>query len=178
MSFFWLRLFFSNREYHKRAFEEVFVVSVVSIVPLVLLPFISSIKASAETPFHLMSTIWAAISSGQLYLYSFAMLGMIIWLSVDDVSNRAFPPRKYFVVAAILSAFLCLLVYGADPGLSKPLNSVVVQISMCIYGAYLLMYYMLLVFKMLRAPSVGETVNSEVKTLINQSRRRRSDHHD
>lgn len=173
MRFFWLRQFFSRFEYHKRAFAEVFVVSVVSIVPLLLLPFITSVKASAETPFDLMTTIWTAISSGQLYLYSFAMLGMIIWLSVEDVSSKPFPPRKYFVVAAILSGFLCLLVYGSDPSLSKPLNPVVVRISVWIYCGYLLMYYVLLVFKMLRAPPFGDTVNSEVDSLISQSRQHR-----
>lgn len=31
---FWIRQFFSNREFHKRAFEEVFVIAVVSIFPL------------------------------------------------------------------------------------------------------------------------------------------------
>ncbi len=99
---FWLTLFFSNREYHRRAFEEVFVVAVVSIVPLLLLPFIASLKSGAEAPFDLLTTIWPAISSGQLYLYSFSMLGMIIWLSVEDVSNKPFPPRKYFIVVALL----------------------------------------------------------------------------
>jgi hypothetical protein len=172
---FWLTHFFSNRAYHTRAFEEVFVVSVVSIVPLGLLPFIASIKLGAETPFDLENTIWAAISSGQLYLYSFAMLGMIIWLSVEDVSSKPFPPRKYFIVAAIISAFLCLLVYESDPGLSKQLNPFVVKVSVWIYGGYLAMYYALLVFKMVRAPSLGETVDTDVEGLIKQSRRHRSE---
>jgi len=124
---FWLTRFFSSRAHHVHAFEEVFVVSVVSIVPLGLLPFIASKKSDAEAPFNLQNAIWTAISSGQLFLYSFAMLGMIIWLSVEDVSSKPFPPRKYFILVAILAAFLCLLVYESDPGLSKPLNPVVVK---------------------------------------------------
>jgi hypothetical protein len=112
---FWIRQFFSNREFHKRAFEEVFVVAMVSIFPLVLLPFLSSAKASADTPFALGPTLWKAIESGQLYLYSFALFGTLIWLCVEDVSSKQFPPRKYFVLASILSAFLCVLVYGLDP---------------------------------------------------------------
>jgi hypothetical protein len=175
---FWLKNFFSNREFHVRAFEEVFVVSVVSICPLVALPFLASLKSTADGPIDLLTTIWAAISSGQLYLYSFAMLGMIIWLSAEDVSNKRFPPRKYFIVAAILSAFLCVLVYGSDPGLSKPLNPVVVRISIWIYCGYLLMYYALLVFKMIRAPTITETVDLDVTDLIGQSRRHRGDRHD
>jgi hypothetical protein len=169
---FWLALFFSNREFHRRAFEEVFVVSVVSIVPLVLLTFIASARSSADTPFDLVNIIWAAISSGQLFLYSFSMLGMIIWLFVEE-STKPFAPRKYFVLAAFLSGSLCLLIYGLDPELSRPLNPVLVRISIWIYGSYLLMYYALLVFKMLRAPSVDDTVDSDVTRLMRQSRTRR-----
>jgi hypothetical protein len=167
---FWLIRFFSNRAYHVRAFEEVFVVSVVSIVPLGLLPFIESLRIGAQAPFDLENTIWAAISSGQLFLYSFAMLGMIIWLSVEDVSSKPFAPRKYFIVVALLAAFLCLLVYESDPALSRPLNPLIVKVSICIYCGYLAMYYALLVFKMLRAPPLGETVDSEVESLIHKSR--------
>jgi len=115
---FWIRQFFSNRDYHKRAFEEVLVVSLVSIFPLILLPFLGSAKASADVPFALGPTLWRAIASGQLYLYSFSLFGTLVWLCVEDVSNKQFPPRKYFILAAILPAFLCLLVYGLDPELS------------------------------------------------------------
>lgn len=170
---FWIALFFSNREFHRRAFEEVFVVTIVSIFPLLLLPFVASIKVSAETPFDFTNTVWSAVASGQLYLYSFSLFGTLIWLCVEDVSSREFAPRKYFSIAAILAAFLCLLVYGYDPGLNKPLNPVLVRISIWIYVAYVLMYYALLVFKMLRAPSVTDTVDTEVNSLIGRSRRER-----
>ena len=175
---FWLKQFFSNRGFHLRAFEEVFVVAVVSIFPLMLLPFISSAKSPAETPFDLVPSIWSAIESGQLYLYSFSLFGMIIWLCVEDVSSKTFPPRKYFVIGAILSAFLCLLIYGIDPSLSKPLNPVLVRVSIYIYGIYLVMYYALLVFKMLRAPSVAETLNAGAVKLMNQSTSHRSHNND
>ena len=138
-----------------------------------MLPFIASAKSSADVPFDASAVIWAAIESGQLYLYSLSLFGTIIWLCVEDVSNRAFPPRKYFVLAAILSAFVCVLVYGVDPGLSKPLNPVLVYISVSIYCVFLLMYYALLVFKMLRAPPLGDTLNKGTAQLINQSRRHR-----
>jgi hypothetical protein len=175
---FWLGLFFSNRECHKHAFNEVFVVALFSIFPLVLLPFIASLKSAAEAPFDPISTLWAAISAGQLYLYSFAMFGMIIWLCVEDVTKKPFAPRVYFVVAAVLPAFLCLLVYGSDPGLSKPLNPLVVRISVWIYCGYLLIYYALLVFKLVRAPFFSEAVDDEVKSLIDQSRKQRGAHRD
>jgi hypothetical protein len=172
---FWLRQFFSNRGFHRKAFEEVLVVAIVSIFPLVLLPFIASARASANISFPFEAEIWSAVSSGQLYLYSFSLFGTIIWLCVEDVSAKAFPPRKYFVIAAILSAFLCVVIYSLDPSLSKPLNPVLVSVSIWIYVIYLLMYYSLLVFKMLRAPDLTETLEVDVGNLINASRNQRGE---
>jgi hypothetical protein len=170
---FWLSQFVSNRAFHLRAVEEVLFIAIVSIVPLLILPFVASVKAQADAPFNLYSVIWSAIASGQLYLYSFALFGTIMWLCVEDVSSKAFPPRKYFVLSGIIAAFLCLLVYGIDPGLSKPLNPVLIYISMFIYFIYLITHYALLVFKMLRAPSIDESVEANVAQIIRQSRRRR-----
>lgn len=144
-------------------------ISLVGIFPLLLLPFIASLKAAPDVPFDWSTALWSAISSGQLYLYSFTTFGMIIWLCVEDI-DKAFPPRKYFVLASVLSAFICLLVYSLDPTLSKPLNPVVVNTSLAIYGIYLLMYYALLVFKMQRAPDLGESLNSGASRLMSQSR--------
>jgi amino acid transporter len=169
---FWLRLFFSNGAFHRRAFEEVFIITAVSVVPLLLLPFIAGAKSAAEVSFDFSTTIWSAVSSGQLYLYSLSVFGNIIWLCVEDWKQE-FPPRKYFVLSSMLAAFLCVLIYSVDPTLSKPLNPVLVKISIWIYGIYLLMYYTLLVFKMLRAPSINDTVENEVGVLIGQSRKRR-----
>lgn len=170
---FWLRRFFSNAAYHKQAFEEVLIVSVVSIFPLLLLPFIAGLKAAAELPLEFGPTLWKAIASGQLYLYSFSLFGAIIWLCSEDVYDGVFPPRKYFVVASVLAAFLCLLVYALDPELGKPLNPVLVYVSIVIYVIYLIMYYALLVFKMLRAPELGETLDRNASQLIKQSSRSR-----
>lgn len=166
---FWFKQFFSNAGSHRRAFEEVFVISLVAIFPLLLLPFIASLKASAEAPFDWSQTLWSAVSSGQLYLYSFSTFGTIIWLCVEDF-EKAFPPRKYFVLASVLSGFICLLVYSIDPTLTKPLNRVVVYTSIAIYFVYLLMYYALLVFKMQRAPDLADSLNEGASRLMTQSR--------
>jgi hypothetical protein len=170
---FWLTQFFSNREYHKRAFEEVFIVLTFSIFPLLLLPFVGIAKLGVDSTFEWGATLWAAVASGQLYLYSFSLFGTLMWLCVEDVSNKVFPPRKYFAAASVLAAFLCLAIYGLDPGLTKPLHPTLIYISIVIYVVYVATYYSLLVFKMLRAPDLGETLDQEANQLISQSRRRR-----
>jgi len=169
---FWIKQFFSHRAFHIKAAEEVAFVAIVSVLPLLVLPFLASAKAPADTPFDFGATIWSAVSSGQLYLYSFSMFGTIMWLCVEDVSSREFPPRKYFVLGATGSAFLCLLVYSTDPALSKPINATLVRISLYIYFVYLFMYYALLVFKMLRAPGIDETISEGVERLIRHSENR------
>jgi hypothetical protein len=146
----------------------------VSIFPLLLLPFLGAAKAAADSSLEWGPTLWKAIESGQLYLYSFSLFGTLIWLCVEDVSNKQFPPRKYFVLASILSAFLCLVIYGLDPALSKQLHPSLIYTSIVIYVIYLMMYYALLVFKMLRVPELGETLDREANNLITQSRRRRA----
>jgi hypothetical protein len=170
---FWLTQFFSTGEYHKRAFEEVFIVVVFSIFPLLLLPFVGIAKIGAETSFEWGQTFWKAIESGQLYLYSFSLFGTLMWLCVEDVSNKVFPPRKYFASVSVLAAFLCLAIYGLDPALTKPLHPTLIYISILIYLIYVCIYYALLVFKMLRAPALAETIDKEANDLISQSRRRR-----
>jgi hypothetical protein len=169
---FWIKQFFSNRAFHIRAAEEVVFVAIVSILPLLVLPVLSSVKAPPDTPFAFEKIVWEAIASGQLYLYSFSLFATIMWLCVEDISNKEFPPRKYFVLGSLGTAFLCILVYGADPSLSKPLNPTLISISVYIYIAYLFMYYSLLVFKMLRAPDVSETTAANVNRLISQSENR------
>jgi hypothetical protein len=65
-----------------------------------------------------------------------------------------------------------------DPALTRPLNPVLIYISVAIYLVYLLMYYALIVFKMLRAPGVDETLNIGAAKLISQSRRQRGPRND
>jgi hypothetical protein len=96
---FWIKQFAFAGAFHRRALEEVIFVGVVSVIPLLILPFLASVKAPADAPFDLGATIWSAISTGQLYLYSFSLFGTIMWLCVEDVSSNSFPPRKYFVLA-------------------------------------------------------------------------------
>ena len=107
---FWIRQFFSDAKAHKDAFEEIFIVSVVSLIPLFLLAVVDQLRA--EHP-NMWAVFMAAISSGQLYLYSFAMLGMIFWLCWKDHDQlQRFPPRKYLALIAFVFSVLIIAVYS------------------------------------------------------------------
>lgn len=171
---FWIKSFFSSWQFHRKALAEVAIISVIAIFPLLLLPVISSLKGAADAPMEWSKILYSAVSSGQLYLYSFSTFGTIFWLCVEDVSEKAFPPRKWFLTSAFLSGSICLLVYSSDPGLTKPLNDTLVKWSIIIYVSYLLMYYALLVFKMVRAPDLAASLNQGASRLMQQSRENRS----
>jgi hypothetical protein len=68
---FWIKHFFSGPEHHKDAAQEVGLVCGVALAPLLLLPLIEHLRSNLGVP---ATVLWQAISSGQLYLYSFALL--------------------------------------------------------------------------------------------------------
>lgn len=166
--FFWSKHFFSSLEAHKDAAQEVGLVCGISLVPLLLLPLIEHLRTHADLPNYVL---WQAISSGQLYLYSFSLLGTLHWLSQKDRDDLSgFPPRKYLSLCVWLPAIIMFIVYSFDPSLSKPLSLTLVQISIGFYLLYVFLYYILLVFEKLPPPDAGAQLARETKTLISNYR--------
>lgn len=161
---FWIKYFFSDSEPHKDAAQEVGLVCGIALVPLLLLPLIEHLRSHLEIT---ASVLWLAISSGQLYLYSFALLGTLHWLSQKDRSDRAsFPPRKYLSLFVWLPAIIMFIVYSFDPSLSKPLSETLISISIAFYLLYVFLYYVLLVFEKLPPPDPDESFSQGADVLI------------
>lgn len=162
--FFWVRYFFSGSEPHKEAAQEVGLVCGIALAPLLLLPLIEHLRSNLEVP---ATVLWQAISSGQLYLYSFALLGTLHWLSQKDRADRAsFPPRKYLSLCVWLPAIVMFIVYSFDPSLSKPLSQTLIWISIAFYLLYVLLYYVLLVFEKLPPPDASKSLSHGADVLI------------
>jgi len=160
---FWITLFFSDGKAHKEALEEIIIVTVVSLVPLFLLAVVDQLRGHSDLDFILF---WQAISSGQLYLYSFAMLGMIFWLCLKDHEQlERFPPRKYLAILAFILSVIVIAVYTVDPSLSRQLSSPLIKASLFVYVVYTLLYYVLRVYDNLRPPSVETSLQSEADDL-------------
>jgi hypothetical protein len=160
---FWIKLFFSHWRVHLRAFEEVFIVFSVSIVPLWLLAVVDQLKS--ENP-DIRNIFKDAISSGQLYLYSFSLLGIICWLIWKDHENLdRFPPRKYLALLAFVASVVIVAVYSKDPTMSRKLSPVLIEASVAIYALYNVLYYVLLVFDNLPPPTVSQQLATEAQTL-------------
>ena len=161
---FWIRHFFSGREQHKDAAQEVSLVCGIALAPLLLLPLIEHLRSNLEVP---ATVLWQAISSGQLYLYSFALLGTLHWLSQKDRADRVvFPPRKYLTLCVWLPAIIMFIVYSFDPTLSKPLSHTLIWISIWFYLLYVVLYYVLLVFEKLPPPDIGQSLSDGANNLI------------
>jgi hypothetical protein len=162
---FWLNHFFSKNAPHKEAYQEVLIVCGLSLVPLLFLPLIAQLRSTSEIT---GNVLLQAISSGQLYLYSFSLLGTLHWLSQKDRADLSiFPPRKYFSLLVWLPAVVGFIVYSADPSLSKPLSPVLVCISIAIYVLSVALYYVLLVFEKLPPPDTEAHLEKETEKLIN-----------
>src|SRR4051812_20571119 len=167
---FWTKHFFSGADSHKEAAQEVGLVCGISLVPLLLLPLIEHLRSNLEIP---GTVLWQAISSGQLYLYSFSLLGTLHWLSQKDRNDLTkFPPRKYLSLFVWLPAIIMFIVYSFDPSLSRPLSQTLIWISICLYVLYVVLYYVLLVFEKLPPPEASQRLADETDTLILDFRKR------
>jgi hypothetical protein len=159
----WLTLFVSDRRAHSEALEETFTITIVALIPLFLLAVIDQLHSE-----HLgmSAVLWDAISAGQLYLYSFALLGHINWLCWKDHDNlKRFPPRKYFALIAFGISVVIIAVYTADPTLSKPLSMPLINASIVSFVVYTALYYILSVFDKLQPPSIEERVETEANSM-------------
>jgi len=160
---FWIKQFFSDSKAHWEAFEEILIVTVVSLIPLVLLAVVDQLRA--EHP-DMWAVFQAAISSGQLYLYSFAMLGMIFWLCWKEHDQfRRFPPGRFLALVAFVFSVLIIAVYSSDPALSKRLSPPLITASIVVYVVYTCLYYILRVYDNLRPPAVGPHLDAEAEAL-------------
>jgi hypothetical protein len=163
---FWLRQFLSDRNAHRLAAEEVFFVCVISLIPLFALAVIDQIRLASVQVSELFRE---AIAAGQLYLYSFSLLGTLFWLCQKEHENFIrFEPRRYFMLLVFIPSILIVIIYAIDPAMSKPLRSGLVDASAIIYILYVFLYYILLVFDHLEPPPVEEGLQRAAVDLINE----------
>jgi hypothetical protein len=163
---FWLRQFFSDAGAHRLAGEEVFFVCVLSLLPLLILAIIDQLRLSSVQVSELFHE---AISAGQLYLYSFSLLGTLYWLCQKEHDNfTRFEPRRYLMFLILVPSILIIVIYAIDPAMSKPLRPSLVTVSYWVYLLYAALYYILLVFDHLEPPPVEESLRRAVNSLIDE----------
>jgi Na+-transporting NADH:ubiquinone oxidoreductase subunit NqrB len=139
-------------------------VCAISLVPLFLLALIDQYRLSE---INVNSLFWSAIGAGQLYLYSFALFGTLFWLCQKEHENFArFKPRLYLMFIALVPCILIIGIYLLDPSMTKPLAPSLVRTSFWIYGLYIVLYYILLVFDNFQPRGIEEGLQENARTLI------------
>src|SRR5271166_21528 len=139
----WLRDFFSKPDKHKSAAFEVIVVTIFSLVPLFVLPPLADLRYHpSQISF---SIIWKAVDSGQLFLYSFGVFGMLIWLL--GISRKKTPDGVFYIslLLVIVPSIVCILMISNDPDFKVAIDPFLVKISIVLYVLYVLLSYFLIV---------------------------------
>lgn len=163
---FWFGQFFSSGKAHKLALHEVMVVCIISLVPLLALAVIDELR-SKEANFEALFS--SALGAGQLYLYSFSLLGTLFWLCQKEHENFArFEPRIFIMLFIFAPFVLILIIYSVNPTMTKPLSAGFVTTSYVVYALYVLVYYVLLVFDHLEPPAVEAGLQKAANSLINK----------
>jgi len=161
---FWIGQFFSSPKAHRLAGEEVFFVCVISLIPLFALAVIDQFRLASVQVSDLFND---AIAAGQLYLYSFSLLGTLYWLSQKEHENfDRFEPRRWLMFFVFVPSIVIIIIYAMNPGMSKPLLPSLVNASIYIYLLYALLYYILLVFDHLEPPPVEKSLQQAAEDLI------------
>jgi hypothetical protein len=170
---FWFRQFLSDPRAHRLAAEEVFFVCAISLLPLILLAIIDQLKHEAPS---IGGLFWSAIGSGQLYLYSFSLFGMLFWLCLKEHENlERFGPRLYFMFLIWVPSVVIILIYALNPKMSTPLKPTFVDASFLIYGLYVILYYVLLVFDNLEPPDLEIHLQENAIELMDRYEQTRED---
>lgn len=161
---FWIGQFFSDAKAHKLALYEVVVVCVISLIPLFALGVIDQLPLDSPNIGQLFTD---ALGAGQLYLYSFSLFGTLFYLCQKEHENfTRFTPRLFLTFVIIVPCFLIIVIYATNPAMQRPLSNGLVNVSYFVYGLYVSLYYILLVFDHLTPPPVEQGLQQATKSLI------------
>ena len=151
-----------------RALREVFTVGFVSVLPLLLGILIQNIAYFKINPFSAYASVQIFASfllSGQLFFYSMAFAGSIIFVASDDYHQGNFPPRLWFFLVAVVCSALSFAFIGLDPKLASLNNGAVFVVSFLTYALSIYAYYVLLILTTISPPTAENSNRKGVEEL-------------
>src|SRR5690606_23936557 len=95
--------FFQSPEEHKKALAGTGVIAFFSVLPLLVLPALDALRRSVYGPPQAIPcpvavpdpiSLWDTISSGQLFMYSFAFFGSLLWMLLQEYKSDKTIPNK------------------------------------------------------------------------------------
>lgn len=148
-------IFRSGRRVWLEAALETFVVTVVSLIPLLgasireMLPKNSTI--------YLSDAFEKSFLSGQLLFYALGLIATIIWNSNRDFKSF-FPYRTFINLYSLAAIVLCSIIIGYDPTLQQTNKPFLQQFSVWVFLSSLIVYLVMAIVAQVHV-NVGKSIS-------------------
>ena len=174
-SAWWRALREADRSVYGKAFGEVFIIGGISVLPLAIAAFGTFYLQdliSGTSKKSLKDILWLAVFGGQLYFYAMSFIGAVVWHSGQDF-KKPFPLRIVFWGVSFVLGMVCTFFFGISPALSSTSVTGLSIASIIVYLLSFLMYFLILAFKEIEPPDVGQGRREGEKKLTDAVARRR-----
>jgi hypothetical protein len=141
-------------------FIEVVVTAALSLFPLLAIGFVAFVK-SGDTA-NPLDVILSPLSSGQLFLYCFSTLAVVLWIVFSDTGKMS---RITIGPVTLLLILYTTLIIGVDPQITNLTNRTLITTSYYVYVISVVLHYIVLSIKNAKPPSVEETLETAVDQL-------------
>lgn len=153
------------------AILEVGCVGALGVVPLFAAAYLQSSDPSIPVSAATLS-LRNLIELGQLYLYSFSLIGTLLWLLLARSNGAHVSLRVVLGFLVLIIAASCIGVYMQNPAMSSKLPAHLVSFSVLCFASCLILYFVLLLCSSSEAPTASETLNRDVKGLVERAESR------
>ena len=173
---YWLRQLFTRPREHFSSLIEVFVTAVFALLPLALAAIKYNYEKAGDN-FVFDQIVRQAFGGGQLFLYSYALIGTIIWLSLVKWDRPATAPRRFFGFITIIGSLTLVYLLAIDPTLSSAKNYLIIEARYWAYASFLLINYLLLFYMNIDPPTPEDSLAAGTSRLIKTYRAQKDDAH-
>lgn len=160
----------------KRAAAEIFVIGLVSAVPLVLASLGAYLDQGPDAADHQsFFEIFASASlNGQLLFYAISFIGSVLWYSGTEL-KKPFPLRLFFVIPSVLGLLIAGAYIARDPSLKSLSYADVGFVSVLIYAGAALLYFFIVMFHSIDPPDYDRSQREGERDLMSRVARRHNE---
>jgi hypothetical protein len=148
-----------------KAFAEVFVVTIFGIFPFLLAVLRYNTIQHPQAGIDIIPVFQQSFSGGQLFLYAFSLLGTLLWLAFFNWTTPIRLHRWLLGLIVLVVGFVLVGLGGIDPTFSTIQNPAIVSLSFWCYGAYTVIYFLLLLEAKQPPPPAGNTFKADAEKL-------------
>ena len=147
------------------AILEVLCVGTLGVTPLLAASFLN-IHSQDGSVAGSMANLRQYVQLGQLFLYSFAMIGTLLWLLLARSTGAHLLFRVLLGLATLAVAIIAVGVFMQDPRMSTQLNDFLVQVSFGCFFTCLITYFFLLMCESAPPRPAGAAFQPDINKLV------------